>query len=371
MTTDDYLALTHPAYQRRGSIEGQREALQTSSAVRIRDRMASDLRSGTVLPPIVVGILLSSKQLAEASKWADSKFRKALAKLDSSAISIIDGMQRTTVLLEQQKELKDRELRIELWLADKTSSLTYRMLILNTGQVPWNLRRQIEVINASLINEIRSELVSDSDPPEIYSIDNKSRRFNAGEYQANDVVEMYIAFGLRKAQVDKESVLADQFSRLDMIEAVSTNEFLPYFIEVFKQMIALDRAFGRLSGTPKSPKRFNAGRSLFDSQPACVGFMAAAAQKIYGRPGANRSQEEQTSALNAISTQCSKVNRQLSDKTDEELSSFLDFATLNEVLDKPAGKIGDFERTLFTDAFRLFFEEGTRLKSMTACWRVQ
>ncbi|MDY7231683.1 hypothetical protein [Hyalangium rubrum] len=371
MSTEDYLSLTNPAYQRRGSIEGQREALQTSSAVRIRDRMASDLRAGAVLPPVVVGILLPHKRLTQVPSWTSSKLRKMLAKLDPSAVSIIDGMQRTTVLLDHQKELKGRELRVELWLADKTSSLTYRMLILNTGQVPWNLRRQIEVINASLIREIRSELESDNTPPEIYSIDNKSRRFNPGEYQANDVVEMYIAFGLRKAQVDKESVLADQFSRLDMIEAVSTSDFLPHFIEVFRQMIALDRAFGQMPGTPKSLRRFNAGRSLFDSQPACVGFMAAAAQKIYGRPGANRSHDEQLAAVKNISDQCNKVSKYVSTLNEEELSAFLDFATLNEVLDKPSSKIGDFERTLFTDAFRLFLEEGPRLKSMTACWRVQ
>jgi hypothetical protein len=370
MTVAEYLALTEPAYKRRGAVEGQREALATSTAIRIRNRMADDLRRGAVLPPVVVGVLVDTNVVKGAGALTAEALRAALKSMEPDAISIIDGMQRTTVLRENREALVGRSLRTEIWLSDKTSSLTYRMLILNTGQVPWNLRRQIEVINASLITEIVKSLRDGGDlRTEVYRIDDKRRRFNPGEYQANDVVEMYLAFGLRKPQVDKESVLVDQFSRLDMIEAVSNETFLPSFTTVFRQLIALDRALGRVGDTKL--KRFALGRSLFDSQPACVGFMAAAAQKVFGRPGADKDNEEREKSLTQITERSSALIKKMNEMPADALAGFVDFQLLEEVLSKQTSKVGEFERGLFTEAFRLLFEEGPGLKSLAPCWRVQ
>jgi hypothetical protein len=330
--------------------------------------MAADLRLGAVLPAVVLGILVPKSELGKIEDRNDEQLKKMLERLTGDSISIIDGMQRTTVLLAEREELKGRELRVELWVSDQSTSLTYRMLILNTGQLPWNLRRQIEVINASLISEIVKALEDES--VSIYGIDDKRRRFNAGDYQANDVVEMYIAFGLRKPHVDKESVLVDQFSRLDMIEAVSGGEFLSQFVMVFSQLVALDRVFARVDDTGVSG-RFDKGRKLFDGQPACVGFVAAAAQKVFGRPGADREKSGRGKALRQIQAKCSRLVEKLARINVEDLSRFLDFDTLNEVLSKSGGRIGDFERNLFTEAFRLLLEEGEELPSMTACWRAQ
>lgn len=373
MTVDNYLSLIESAYSKRGSIEGQRDALTTTSAVRIRDRMASDFKRGAILPPVVVGVLVGSEQMEAAATWSSDELRNILRGVTESAISIIDGMQRTTVLKEIRADAGAREIRVEFWISDATANLTYRMLVLNTGQVPWNLRRQIEVINASFVAELKNSFKKQSPAIEIYGIDDKRRRFGPGEYQANDVVEMYLAFGLRKAQVDKESVLADQFSRLDMIEAVSEKAFFGSFVKVFQQLARFDHAFSILDASSnkssgKGP-RFSSGRTLFDSQPACAGFMAAAAQKVYGRPGAKKTQVQAKQNLQALLDHCEQVLEKISKFNQSQLRSFLDFGTLNEVLDRPAGKIGDFERAMFTEAFRLLFDED--VASMTPCWRAQ
>ncbi|MBL8621883.1 MAG: hypothetical protein JNK64_11285 [Myxococcales bacterium] len=366
----DYLRFVKDAYERRGGLEGQREALKTSSAIRIRDRLAEDIKRGAIIPPLTVGLILKAKDIAAAAEWSQEQLATFLATTDVADISIIDGMQRTTVLRGIEDELSAYDVRVELWMAKKTSSLAYRMLILNTGQVPWNLRRQIEVIHSSLIKEISHAGKTWEIPPEIYNVDDKHRRTEPGQYQANEVIEMYVAFGLRKHQVDKETVLVDQFSRLDMIDAVSRDDYFENFAKAFEQLNRLDHVFSRWPGMPaKSADRFSTGRALFDSTPACVGFIAAAAQIVMGRPGMERKSKDQQSALKSMIESCTAVVDRLARASPSTIGEFLDFGTLNEVLNKQAGKIGEFERSLFTDAFRLLLTEGDSLTSMTPCWR--
>lgn len=373
MKVPDYLKLVENAYKAKGGITGQRDRLKTTSAIRIRKRMVEDFNRGAILPPVVVGILAGDEEFKELGIGSEKRVRELLERLPAERISIIDGMQRTAVFFENKDQYQHREIRVEMWVATDTSHLTYRMLVLNTGQVPWNLRRQIEVMYAPIITEIRSKMQAASAelsrPIDIFSIDDRKRRTQPGEFQADDVMEMYMAFALRKAKVDTETVLANEFSRLDMIDAVSRDNFLPLFIQVFTALCKLDLAFGRLT-TNSSEGKFSIGRHLFDSQPACVGFVTAAAQRIFGRPGTTgKDHTEQARAARDIMKRCTEVSERISTMDPEQIAMFLDFDVLNEAVTRPSGKIGDFEREFFTEAFRVFFAEEEPIQSMTSCWR--
>lgn len=71
-------------------------------------------------------------------------------------------------------------------MSDRTVKLLYRMLVLNTGQVPWNTRRQVEVIFSGLSNSIIAETFSKNpdleDHVEILNVDDGRRRTQAGKY---------------------------------------------------------------------------------------------------------------------------------------------------------------------------------------------
>ncbi len=77
--------------------------------------------------------------------------------MDPKTKSIIDGMQRTTALQEAKDSFGENQLniRVEFWIADKLNSLIYRMLVLNTGQVPWEMARQLETIYSQLLKSIK------------------------------------------------------------------------------------------------------------------------------------------------------------------------------------------------------------------------
>lgn len=362
-----FLKLVKSSYEDEGAIEGQREAVRTATATRIRRRLVDDLKNGAIIPPIVVGAVVKKADI-KRDDWDDASLTKLLDDI-GDAVSIIDGMQRTTALLEIPKDAHPPAVRVELWLAESTENLIYRMLVLNTGQIPWNLRRQLEVVHRGLISEIAKSL---DGTVTIYRADDKRRRTDAGEFQANDVVEMYLAFKLRKPHVDKESVLSDQFSKLDLIESVSAHTGLSEFLEAFRQLVELDRAFSRATEN-KSNKKFPAGRSIFDKVSACAGCVSAYAQYVKGKVGMDRAAKDHKShSAKAIKNVAAVVNR-LNGLSGGDVRTFLALDTLAEVSEKKGGalSIGEAERELFLSAFRLLFQEGDDLTSMEPCWRSQ
>lgn len=113
-----YEALINCAYKSRGGIEGQRGALKSSTAIRIRKRMIDDIVSGTVLPPVVIGAAVEGIDYQEFSQKSETELIHWLTQ-NAEDLSLIDGMQRTTAMLEAARlaDLSDYKLRVELWLA--------------------------------------------------------------------------------------------------------------------------------------------------------------------------------------------------------------------------------------------------------------
>jgi|GEM_PF-299694 len=375
-----FIAMTDVAFQNRGGIDGQRETVKTTTATRIRERMKEDIRRGTVLPALVLGVVDSGQvdrfADATAEEIAAFDWGTYLTSIAPDKISIIDGMQRTSALrevLESTPAVGEFEVRVEFWLVKGTTSLTYRMLVLNTGQTPWTLRRQMEVIFASLLAELTSRLNdAGAEHFQLYGIGDRHRRTAAGEFQANEIIEMYLAFGLRKTAIETETALADQFARLDLVEAAASDSYIRSFVSCLACLILLDKAVSRcpeIAGGAGSRSKIRAGRHIFDSLPACIGFVVAFAQLVLGRAGsAERDSDNVQRRMNTYeSTVKDRVDR-LNRMAPDDLIQFMDLQTLSEVLQQPSGKIGEFERSLFLEAFRLFLTE-PELSSMTVCWR--
>ncbi|XRP04278.1 hypothetical protein ABC767_16650 [Enterobacter cloacae] len=157
----EYLTLAEKAYDNRGGIKHQREALKTTTAKRIRSRLVEDLRRGAVIPPLVIGIVADEKDWITIKDLSESEQVKTLLQKYFNELSIIDGMQRTAALKEalaQDEKVSGHIIRVEAWIAKGTESLIYRMLVLNTGQVPWNLKQQLEVVYSPLVKTIKEKV---------------------------------------------------------------------------------------------------------------------------------------------------------------------------------------------------------------------
>lgn len=68
MSVGEYLKIVGKAYQNRGGISGQREALKQKTAISIRNRMIEDIKDGTILPPIVIGLVVNEEKYQKLKK---------------------------------------------------------------------------------------------------------------------------------------------------------------------------------------------------------------------------------------------------------------------------------------------------------------
>lgn len=367
LTVDRYLGLAKTAHDKQGGIAGQRDVLKTTTAKRIRERMIGDIRKGAVLPPVVLGAVVSAKvfdQIRDGGIATDKDFLDAVSQ---NELTIIDGMQRTAALQEAasiDSSVKNSGLRVEFWLAKSVRSLVYRMLVLNTGQVPWTLARQLSVVYAPLLTEIRENVPNIE---KIFFPEKPGRRVSGGQYSSDSIVEIYLAFSLRKTSVDTRETLSEEFSRLDFVDNLSDDGFQRSFYAALGCLVDLDKAFDRYD--PPNGSRFSRGRDVFGGQPARIGFIVAIAQHVLGRPGLDRQADEREVRMRKIVHDVKTLSGNLEQLGEQEVGNFLCLDVLSEILDKRVGQVGRYERNVFFEAFKVLIEEEFLVRNMEPCWR--
>ncbi len=374
MKVGDYIALVEGAYKNRGGIKGQREPLRTTTGRRIRGRMVEDIKRHAVLPPVVIGVVITN-DFEEIAALSPTEIIGRVTKDWIDAISIIDGMQRTTALIdavESDPSVADQEVRVECWLAESTDSLIYRMLVLNTGQVPWNIKRQLLVVYAPLVKEMEQHVHFER----MLNLEKSERRFKGGEFSADSLVEAYLAFGIRRTEIDTQETLADEFSRLDIAEAIASKKFDRFFYPIVQILVDIDRGFSRLEapetggGEETVNSKFTIGRNIFDSQPARIGFVVACALDVLGRLGMDKTEAEGDAALATLQADAAELVNRLAAMSPEELTTFLELDVLREKLGgQKRSAVGRHERSFFETAFKVLIETHFRVPAMGVCWR--
>ncbi|MBW0435194.1 hypothetical protein HGB47_16400 [Leptospira yasudae] len=369
----EYLSFIEAVYKSKGGIDGQRSPLKSKTAIQIRNRMKHDIKNGAILPAIVIGLVADEKihdQLIATPVAINEHLKDFLM---NNNVSLIDGMQRTTALHEIQQEGVELSyfLKIEFWIAKSVNNLIYRMLILNTAQIPWSLKRQLEVVFSSLSNQIKSKIGYIT----LFQEDDRSRRSKGGEYQESDIIELYLCFSVRKLFVDTRESLTEEFSRLDIIEATSDKSFTNNFIDTLKLMVELDKTFSDIklqSSDDSSLERFKSGYHIFSSQPSRVGFVTAFSLFIFGRPGISIELEQANIKLKMISMGITELISNLNALKPEEKYEFICLPTLDEMLNVKTAKIGDFEREFFLKAYTtladMIYRKET-IKNLDPLWR--
>ena len=344
-------------------LEEQRPLLKTRSGNMIRSRMIEDLKQGAIIPPIVVGLALEKDLMTVTNDDVEKLFNE-----HQEEMTVIDGMQRSEALseaLSAQPNIGDNLLRMDIWVAKDSVSLIYRMLVLNTGQVPWDVKRQMDVIYKPLIKETREQV-----PGIVINTKNdNTRRSTAGEYQASSIVELFIAFTSRKEIVSPADRIADDFIRLDVAEMSGKPSISAYFYRAIAMMVKLDKTFIIYKGDDMWP-HYKCGMDLFTKNAVQVGLIAAIAQKVIGMPGMTvREIDSQERILCEIESRIENLCDRIKSMTYAELDNFMSFDILNEVVSKlPTKKIGNAQREYFRTGFKVLVETDN-IESLSVVWQ--
>lgn len=380
MELESYINLTNYAFEQDGNIEGQRSVIAKSAAAsKIRDRMIKDFKNGGVFPSVVLGMIVKEEELEYLNKSDDLQgdFIRIFEAYSNENISIIDGMQRTNIYRNCLETNEHRGIRVEYWVATSINKLLYRMLVLNTGQVPWNVRRQVEVIYKPIVTSIK-EMLERRDRElfsqlTFYDINDKGRRTQSGEFHKNQIVDLFLAYNLRNEKIDISTQLAEEYKKLDLMDSLDQSLSLEKFIDIFITMCKLDLALGSLDLSEiKLEGKFTNGKDLFSSHPVRIGFIVAATELVVGRMGRERTTEQSEEALARLG---SNIN-QIIDRLDinkysiDEIEKFLDFQLLNQwITTLPKSNVGEAERRGFKKAFTMILEEKEGFITLGEYWK--
>lgn len=371
MTLKEYKDIVFESFEKGGNLAGQRDVIKNSSvASKIRKRMNNDFIAGAIFPNVVLGLLLDSEQFNNLKNGNDRLFTPE--QYSSECISIIDGMQRSNIYFSNYDGNEKRNIRVEFWVSNKTVKLLYRMLVLNTGQVPWNTRRQVEVIFSGLsknimkcIQEKNSELAK---TVEINGIDDDKRRSQPGKFKKSLTIELYLGFNTRKVKVEVEDELANEFQRFDMMESIEKSSNFDLFIDAFISLCKLDFIFSKCNDSVDNGQ-YKEGKDVFGSMPACIGFIVAYAEYVMGKVPIERSEQVKSEKNEKLQKQIDKVISIIEANSNND---FLALESLNEII-KPQSKsrIGDEMRNTFKHIFSelLKYDEFEEISSLEAFWR--
>lgn len=246
------------------------------------------------------------------------------------------------------------------------------MLVLNTGQVPWNTRRQIEVIFSNLSESIRESLY-EKNPDfkgkvEIMNVDDGKRRTQAGKYHKSTMVQLFLGYNTRKVKVDVSDKLADEYQRADMMDSIEKDVNFDLFVDAFSYLCRLDFAFAE-SSEKSELGQFSEGKSIFGSVPACLGFLVACAEFVMGKIPVDRPEQDKQHKNELLNKQIAEIEKLIIEKRDKD---YIALDSLNEVINQlPKSRIGDEMRNLFKLVFAelLRCDDLYEIPSMETFWR--
>lgn len=373
MPLKEYKELAQDSFAANGNFEGQRGVITKSAvAARIRKRMQEDFCRGAIFPQVVLGIQSDFNFCGKLQEGMEYDSKEIFS---GCIISIIDGMQRSNIYFKNFEGNEDRKIRVEFWVAENSEKLLYRMLVLNTGQTPWNTRRQIEVIYGNLSRNIENELYRNypelKDKIDIYGIDDGKYRTQAGRYHKSSIIELYLGFSIRNVKINVTDELAEEYQRFDMMESIDKRDSFDNFICILGMMCKLDLAFSKYCKKSAVQGQFGEGKDVFGSSTANVGFVVASAEYIMGKISVERTEEVVAKKKERYQKQMNSILMEL-EKNVRVNEDYLSLDILNtRCLGLPKTRIGDEMRLLFKDAFMgmLKYDDIEEVSSLEDFWR--
>lgn len=259
----------------------------------LQETLRADLLKGCTIPPIVLAV---KKDLVDAkfdfAEFNDIGYIEQV--VNSKEILILDGLQRTYVMVELKKDIDNKKLgtidpskflnltiRAELYIGLQKLGILYRMLTLNTGQTTMSTRHLMEILYLDYLNnEIEGiKLITDKEdtPP----------KEDTSEFKFKEILDGYYSF-IEGTEVPLER--ADILDNIQTIKELERTEedkegfkiFLLTYKKVLDKLVLLSDNFVFIEDDFKSPELELSGPpfgknalDVFKKSQSLTGFGAA------------------------------------------------------------------------------------------------
>lgn len=228
---------------------------------RIKDILRDDLLRNCLIPSIVLAIADPS-----VSRVVDSNdYQRAQLIIDNAIadkqILIIDGLQRTYVLMGLEDDLKRtkdenslhklyaHKIRAEIYLGLNRMGLLYRMITLNTGQTTMSTRHLMEILflDYSRIGVDGIRLIKDKDEE---SIDENTTTFN-----------FKVILDGFNSYVEKKEGIIERVDILDNIRSLDAISLEDEKLDIFKEFLLTHQCFLQELFNKSNNWQFNAAQN--------------------------------------------------------------------------------------------------------------
>lgn len=239
------------------------------------ERLKADITTGTSLPPITLACNLNHVRECQ-QVFEDGSDYEILQYLTSTkCVSILDGLQRTFLLVDLAETghifPDDQVLLLEFRFERTVKDLIYRIIVLNSGQKPMTIRHQIDVLFGAM-RKTMEERIADL---EIFGEKDESRRTKSRKFSFERIVMGYQCYMTGSPEVEKENVVAQQlmeqtaFSKNEDSLNDEFNDFLLFFEKFCQLDDEICRIYLEVSDTVPT------GTSWFGSENTINAFFAA------------------------------------------------------------------------------------------------
>jgi hypothetical protein len=228
----------------------QRKVIKNSN--KIYSLLKHDLLSGCIMPSIVLA--LKDSVIAKNDDLNIGKITEAINK-DTSNLIILDGLQRTNILLDLEEELKkdtgklkdfsESKIRVEVYLGISRIGILYRMLTLNTGQTRMTLRHQIEIMynDYSESNKIENII--------LFKEIDEITKVNVGTYLFRDVVDGFNSYLTRnELPINRNNVLDSMEGIEELSKEENNKDLFGSFILTYNEFINKINMFIEIDNLP-------------------------------------------------------------------------------------------------------------------------
>jgi len=214
---------------------------RVSSSQTVYSLLRADMLVGCVIPPVVLALNSDVNALAGESDLEVEQ--KIISGADN--LVILDGLQRTHTILDLLEEsadfvddngevVRERKLRVEVYLGLNRLGILYRMLTLNTGQTPMSLRQQIEM----LYMDYQDTSLGGGDVELLREAEGRNVS-KLHQYNFKDVVEGFNSYLNRDASpIDRAGILENIRSLEKLSKENQDTEIFEEYVEVLDAFIS-------------------------------------------------------------------------------------------------------------------------------------
>lgn len=324
------------------------------------ERMKHDLIEGALLPPITLAVRPQFVSEINTLVEAGNKNKLAERLAQPGLVNILDGLQRTYILTDLQKDGVDfkqgQGILLEFWLEANIEHLIYRIIVLNAGQKQMSMRHQIELLFMTL----KAKIEADIPDLQLFTERETGRRSKSRKFALDRIATAYQAFITKSPDVEKENVVAKMLVEGDVFDASEADLFGQFseFMIYLTLYAVLDDEICRIYMNAKEDKRIPTGLNWFGSENVINSFFAAIAQL---RATDTTYVERIAKALTNLVVLLKKADQDSDPMALETLHQISSGFTPRKY------NVGYATRRLLTNGFKEFFRESGGL-DFTACW---